>query len=476
MNTAAVPTLRLLAPVLGLALIAAPAPAADPPTQAPKPDFAALDSLLAGGDYAGAITAADAIANAVRPKPRADDFLARSIELIRALMRRGVAELRIGRMDAAEATFTEAHRIFKDREFQRLFVLAARQAGPRLPPAVVDLELAWLDLLFLRIAVVVEKLKHEADDWAAAEEGSPDREKEAVDRIGRCLDQLKGLRKAATDARQSFGERFDEASKVVPVSPYARSLAGPFRESLLDALAALEQSRLPASMLPAASGEAAQDSRPGATAPAGTDDGGIRLRRKAIEDLDKAAVAFEGVVAAVTPTAGGLRPETQADLALLQAELLTARARARIESGDLAEVRKDLERVLELHRQVGVLRKRPVPDSHPDLVEPLLLAAGVGIGESRRLLAEGRPDAAKEEAEEAQRRLESAASLIKDANHPLGGRLTALRQRLAFNLESIGESIPRSDAVDAAARRMIRALDAAPIVSGSGRMRAAATP
>jgi len=475
MNTIAVQALRLLAPVLGFVLVAARAPAADSPAQAPKPDFAALDALLAGGDYAGAITAADAIAAAVRPKPRADDFLARNIELIRALMRRGVAELRIGRIDTAEATFTEAHRIFKDREFQRLVVLNTRQAGPRLPPAVVDLELAWLDLLFMRIAVVVEKLKHEADEWATAEDGSPDREKEARERIGRCLDQLKGLRKAAVDARQSFGERFNEASKAVPLTPYALSLAGPFRESLLDGLVALEQSRLPVSVLPSAAGDPASDSRQDSAAPAGADDGS-RLRAKAIENLDRASAAFDGVVVAVTPKAGGLRPEMQADLDLLQAELLTARARARIESGEPATVRKDLERVLELHRQVGVLRKRPVPDSHPDLVEPLLLAAGVGIGESRRLLAEGRPDAAKEEAEEAQRRLESAASLIKDADHPLGGRLTALRQRLAFNLESIGESIPRSDAVDAAARRMIRALDAAPIVSGSGRMRAAATP
>lgn len=451
MRAFTVPTLRLLAPVLGLALVAACASAADPPAQAPKPDFAALDALLAGGDYAGAITAADAIAAAVRPKPRADDFLARSIELIRALMRRGVAELRIGRIDAAEATFTEAHRIFKDREFQRLVVLATRQAGPRLPPAVVDLELAWLDLLYLRIAVVVEKLKHEANEWATAEDGSPDREKEVRERIDLCLDQLKGLRKAAADARQSFGERFNEASKAVPVSPYARSLAGPFRESLLDGLVALEQSRLPASSPPSTAATA-------------------------IENLDKAATAFDGVIKAVTPTAGGLRPEIQADLALLHAELLTARARARIESGEPAVARKDLERVLELHREAGVLRKRPAPDSHPDLVEPLLLSVSVGIVESRRLLADGQPDAAKVEAEGAQRKLDRAASLIKDADHPLGGRLTTLRQRLAFNFQSIGESIPRSDAVDAAARRMIRTLDAAPIVAGEGRSRPAATP
>jgi len=330
MNTAAVPTLRLLAPVLGLALIAAPAPAADPPAQAPKPDFAALDALLAGGDYAGAITAADAIAAAVRPKPRAGDFLAKSIELIRALMRRGVAEFRIGRVDAAEATFTEAHRTFKDREFQRLVLLATRQAGPRLPPAVVDLELAWLDLLFLRIAVVIEKLKREANEWVTAEDGSPDREKESRERIDRCLEQLKGLRKAAADARQSFGERFDEASKAVPVSPYARSLAGPFRESLLDGLAALEQSRLPASVLPSTSGEAASDSGQDA---ADADGRRGALQAKAIENLDKAASAFDGLVATVTPKAGGLRPEMQADLALLEVELVTARARARIESG-----------------------------------------------------------------------------------------------------------------------------------------------
>lgn len=475
MHAAAVRTLSLLAFLFGSGLVVGVGSAADPATDPRKPDFASLDGLLMNGDYAGAITAADAIVDAVRPKPRADDFLARSIELVRALMRRGVAELRIGQLDDAEATFTEAHKTFKDRDFQRLVVLATRQAGPRLPPGLVDLELAWLDLLLWRMAVVIERLDQAATTWAAGEVPSPDREQELRDKADRCLDQLKGLRKAAADARQSFGERFSAASGVVPASPYAQSLAGPFRESLLDGLASFEESRLPAAALPPDPGQG--EAGAPQTVPAATDgDKRTRLQALAIEHLDGAAAALAGVVAVVTPKAGGLRPETRAELALLEAELLLARARVRMERGETTAARKDIERVLELQREAGGLRKLAAPDAHPDLVEPLVLAADIGIVESRRLLADGHADMAKVEAEEAQRKLDRAASLAPGDDHPLHGRLSILRQRLALDVQSIEESIPRADAVDAAARRMIEAIDAAPIVPGKGRDGAAAAP
>lgn len=470
MHPTSVQTVRRLAPLLGLGLVAGVVAAAAPAADATKPDFAALDALLTNGDYAAAITTADAIVDAVRPKPRADNFLARSIELVNALKRRGVAELRVGRIDAAEATFAEAYKTFKDRDFQRLVVLATRQAGPRLPPGLVDLELAWLDLLFLRMTVVVERLEYEVSLWASADDASAEREQQLRERVDRCLDQLKQLRRAAVDARQSFGERFDLASGVVPASPSARSLAGPFHEELLDGLAALEQSRLPEGML------ASISRRESDAAASAAGDERSRLRADAGKHLDQAAAALDGVMAAVTPKAGGLRPEMRAEVALLEAELLMARARVRTEAGEAAAARKVIERVLELQREAHALRKSTAPDSHPDLAKPLVLAADVGIIESRRMLAEGQADAAKVEAEEARRKLDRAAGLALGDDHPLRARLATLRQRLDRDLQGIEESIPRSDALDAAARRMIHAIEAAPIIPGSGRERPAATP
>jgi len=469
MNTVLLRSPRPLAFVLGLALLAGHVPAADPPAAPVKADFATLDALLAKGDYAEAVTAADTIAATVRPKPRADDFLDRSIELIKALMRRGVAELRLGRIAAAKASFTEAHRTFKDPDFRRLVVVATRQAGPRLPPAVVDLELTWLELLFLRETVVIETLKTEATRLTTEDAASPERDQEVRKRVEQCLDDLKGLRKAAVDARESFGERFTAASGLVPVSPYAWSLAGPFRETLLDGLAASEQSRLPVAVLPADAGKSGKKGSEPAAAAAGAGDGRTAMRAIAIERLEATAAALADVVAAVTPKAGGLRPEVRADLAALEAELLTARAQVRIEAGEPAAARKDLDKVLELHREIGLLRKNPNPDMHPDLAQPLLLAADVRILESRRLLGEGAADMAKVEAEEAERKLERVTGLLEAPDHPLHARLAMLRQQLDGSLRSIKESIPRSDAIEAAARRMIRAIEAAPLPPQGGR-------
>lgn len=153
-----------LPPAIGLVAlafsVAGSAPAADPVAPPPKPDWAGLESRMVAGDYAAAVTAADAIVELVRPKPRAPDFLPRSIELTRALMRRGLANLRLGDLDAAEESFTEAYRIFKDKDFQRLVSLQARQATPAIAAKLLQLELDWLELLEIRTAMLAERLRH----------------------------------------------------------------------------------------------------------------------------------------------------------------------------------------------------------------------------------------------------------------------------------------------------------------------------
>jgi tetratricopeptide (TPR) repeat protein len=456
-------TFFLPAVVLGLMFVGGHAPAVEPTVTEVKSDMATLDALMAAGDYAKAVEVAETVVSDARPKARAPDYLAKSIVVIRALMRQGLAERRLGRLDDAEATYTEAHSIFKDGDFRRLVVLATRQAGKRIPPELVELELTWLDLLYVREAVVVERLAREATRHAGEPNPSPEREAELRATVAECIDQLKDLRKAAVESRESFVERF-AAAGAVPATPSARSLSGQFRESMVDGLAMLEQARLPAPALPPATGQAGVASKP---QPAGGDEQ-ARLRAAAVDKLAAAAVALGDVVAAVTPKGGGLRPEIRADLAGLEAELLMARARARVELAESRAAREDVERVLELRREAFVLRKNPAPDAHPDLAEPLLLAADLRLADARRLLADGKVDGARPELEQAQRELARVAALAMGDQHPLRSRLTTLQQELAIHIKGLQESIPRADAVDLASRRMIEALEAVPPMPSGG--------
>jgi len=409
---------------------------------AKKTEFAAVDALLKAGDYEAAAAAAGGIAESVKPKPRDDDYLLRSIERIRALMRQGYAELRLGHADAADAAFADASRTFKDGEFKRLVVLATRQARTGVPPWLVDLELTWLELLSSRQAVLLLRLSAQAAAAGDDADGVAERRKQIAD----WLEDMDLLRTSAAEARESFVKRFGAAAGAAATSPYAKSLVEPFRESLLDGLSALEKSRLPST----------------------PDDERGRLRADATDRFDAAAAALEAVVLTVTPKTGGMRPELRVEVALLEIDLLTARARVLIESGELARARKDVDKVIELRREVGVLQKNPAADSHPELYEPLLLAAEIGVAESRRLLEAGRVDEARAEMADVRKKIGQAERLTLPEGHTFRRRLTAVGEALVAQQGSVETLVPRTNAVDAAARRLLRGLGASAVPMPKG--------
>jgi len=410
---------------------------------AKKTDFAGVDALLKAGDYEAAAAAAGGIAESVKPKPRDDDYLSRSIELIRALMRKGYAELRLGHADAADAAFADASRTFKDGEFKRLVVLATRQARTGVPPWLIDLELAGSELLSARRAVLLLRLGEQAAIPAAVAGDDAGGVAERRKQIADWLEDMDLLRTSAADARESFVKRFGAVAGVAATSPYAKSLVGPFRESLLDGLVALEKSRLPST----------------------TDEERSRLRTDATRRFEAAAATLEAVVLAVTPKAGGMRPELRVEVALLEIELLTARARLLIESGDLALARKDVDKVVELRREVGVLQKNPAADSHPELYEPLLLAAEIGVAESRRLLEAGMVDEARAEMADVRKKIDQAERLTLPAEHAFRHRLAAAGEALVAQQGNVEALVPRTNAVDAAARRLLRGLGASAVAA-----------
>lgn len=438
-------------------LIGTPVPAVEQPSAKGRPDFAAIDKLLGAGDYTAAARAADQLVQQVKPKLRDDDYLARSIDCITALKRRGFAELRLAQYAAADATFAEAVGLFKDPEFKRLLVLAGRESGGKPKPWMIELELSWIDLFSLRMTALLAALGGEASKLSAG--GDVDElRKEAA----RGIEKYESLATAAAEARKSFADRFNVTTQV-PAAPYARSLVGSYWQSLLDAVAALELSRLPPEVLPVKISR--RDGSPVGDPEAGDEEGGRsrRLRLQALEHLDRAAKSLRDAIAAATPKSGVLRPDAQIEAAVMEAELLTARARVERASGAWAQARDDADRVVKLHREVAVLRKVPTPDSHPDCFLPLLISADIAIQESRRLLTSRDVEMAQEQADQAQRQLRRARELPLASDHPLRRELTALEGALAEQQASIDGKAPHSEVADAAARRLIRAIKAAPV-------------
>lgn len=440
-----------------LAVAGLPAGGIEPnPPAPPKPDWIGLVGLLAQGNYAEAAVAADTIVDTVKPKRRDADFLPRSIELMRALTRRGFAELRLGRLDEAAATLEEAFRTFKDRDFQRLLSLEARSANARVLGALVMVDIDWVELLDLRMAVIVERLRFLNLELETTGKPSAEREVELRDQVGKWLHDLEVLERNAREARAALAARLALGGDAMLASPHNRALTGKFRPALLAGIRALELGMLPVGDPPAAAGEsgtvAARDTGPDA----------------AMRHFQEASAALDEALAAAAPKGiGGLKPELRMEAALMRAELLAAEGAALLGAGESTRAREAFSKAVELRREAAALRKLQQPAAHPDLFWPLVLSAQAILDEVRRDLADGDPSRVRNVLLEAAALLTQAGSLPLAAEHPLRGRFTALEARLKAELLAVDVKIPSKDAADAAARRLRRAIDATAASEGA---------
>lgn len=444
--------LTLLAP-LALACLGPLSLGADPPPAADvkKPDGAVLDALLVAGDYEQAAEVADDIAGTIRPKRRDQDFLAGSIGLVRVLMRRGFAELRLGRLDEAAATLEEAYRTFKDRDVQRLLSVQANAANARAMAEIVQVDINWVELLDLRIAVVLERLRFANLELA---HGPRDADRIAAlrDQVGEWLDDLDVLSRNAREARETLAARLAQGGTGVAASPHARALAGRFRPALAAGIGSLELARLPFGDPRTAADEAAATTQ---ATPARD-----RLA-DAFKQFAIAATALEEAIAAAAPKGvATLKPDQRIEAALLRESLLGPEAMAHLEAGEPAECRERLAEVMSLRREVGTLRKLPRPDEHPDLFGPLVITAETMIQEARQQLEAGDTARSRAASLEAGKLLARAEALLVSKEHPLSKHLEHLRGSLAATRTAVEARIPGSEAADAAARKLRRAIDA----------------
>lgn len=435
--------------------------AIEPPAAAQKkPDWAGLDSLLAAGDYEKAAATAGEIAAQLEPNRRDTDFFARSIGFVRARIRQGLAELRLGQLDAATRTLEQAYRALKDSNFKRFVTLQERNPNAQAMSTLVLLDLTMIELLELRMAVLVDRL-HVLNlglQPPAAPKSAAD--PAAQTQVEECLKDLGFLEKNAADAREALAERFAQAGQTILDSPHYQSLASSFRPSLLAGLKALEVARLAAA--PGATDARGQPPTAGEGAARPSPEDALRSFQDAGAALDKA------IAAAAPKGATTMKPAARIEAALLRAELLTAEGRARLAAADPARARECFTKAIELRQEASVLLKLPKPAEHPDLFRLLLLSAEAALDTARDELRSGDPTRARRDVDEAAKLLARADRLPLPPDHPLRKLVGDLQTRIDADESTVVAKTPRADAADAAARQLQHVIDRTPFLGSAG--------
>ena len=434
--------------VLWLAVGWVAAALAAEPAEQPLPDWDGLRSLMVSGRYEEAAGAAAAIAKQIKPKRRAPDYLPAMVGLTQALMQQGIAELKLGRLDDADSALTEAYRSFRDREFQRLVSIEMRRGKSM--PQLVMLELSWIELLNLRAEVILERLRRFGLEPSEAQPADDDLEKRRT-QVVEWLEELERQEKLAGKAREALAQGFQKGGSKVLTSPRCRTLISNFYPALHAGVRDRELARLPF----AVDADGAKDL---VTAAGNTRR--ASFLRAALTWFKEARDALATALAAALPrNASGLKAEQRIEAATLQAELSLHEGIALLEAGNLDAARKDLWNVLDLQNEIATLRKRPADERRVDRLPPLLAAAEVAVAESERYLADAVADAAREAALEASSLLTQAGRQPVAEGHPLAVTQQQLKARIARQIAALERSIPRSDAADAAARRLRRGID-----------------
>ncbi len=431
-------------------LLAGIAVAAEPGAAvAKKPDWVGLDRLLWTGDYAGAATAADEIATVVEPHRRDPDFLARSKGFARALMRRGYAECRLGRLDAAAKTFDLAFRTLKDPEFRRVLAMQSRAANAKVTSELVDLDIMLVELADLRMGVILERLRAATAGRDADAGHTTDQDASLAAQVAGWLDDLDTLRKNALQARASLTERFGAAGPAVLSSPSNRSLTGPFGLELIAGATAVECRRL--------------ESRVQTTGTSQSVVAEAAHRDWLGEPRDRfaaAARALDEAIAAAAPQGEAvMKPEQRIEALLMRTGLFMYEGEEFLEAGDLDPSLERFTTVVDLLQQIATLRKIPRPESHPDLFLPLVGQAEATLDKARILLEDGDPAGARDSILRASKMLARADALTFPTDHPLRAKLAQLQARTDEDLAGVASTIPGIDAADTAARRLRRAID-----------------
>lgn len=398
-------------------------------------DTKRLAQLVDSGDYRAAIAEAGALEEQARPKAKDNTFVPRTRAMVELLLTRAVLQRRIGDLDAAEESLGVAYKAYTDREFQRRLGLAVRAGGDQAAAALVPFELVFVDLLDQGMGLVVDRLRQDG--------GSAEPEK-----LAGWLAQFEQLSKQAAAARQGLAERLEGAGAPLAQSPRARMLASDIESIKLGAMFALARMLLPGAEKADAAGRGAA----------------TKVRMDVVRQLTQAVERAEEMLTAVADTEAtkddaGERMRLEADR--IRVDLLACLAETQLFAGAADVAEETIDRAL-------ALQKAMLDETHPDRLQPTILAAGIAEARRRASEAAGRTFPAREQAKrvaalagEARTLLEKHDKLFNEA-WPWRASLAAVAKNVPAAEARKPQDPAVADAVDAATQRVMPLIRAMP--------------
>lgn len=407
-------------------------------------DTKRLVQLIDAGEYRAAVAEAKALEETVRPKAKDAAYVPRVRAAVELLLTQGTLERRMGDLDAAETALGTAFKAYTDREFQRRLTLAARSAGDQAAAALVPYELVFVDLIDEGLELVIDRLRR---DGATAE----------PEKLAGWLGQFEQLSAQGKAARQGLAERLESAGLPLASSPRARVTASEVEPLKLVGSFLLAQSRLPAPDKTAADAGALKRPAP------------KKARQDAVENLARAVEAGEALLEPADGETGADGQDRDdaagraraAEAELIMADLRESLAEARLFAGDADGAREAIEQAI-------AARTVASGETHPDLVRPTILYAGIVEAQRRASEAAGRSFPAREQAKLVSSLVGRAGELLKrhdklfSADWPWRGSLAAVAKNAAPAENAKNVDPATADAVDAAAERVLPLLRALP--------------
>ena len=468
-----------------------------------------LLDLLRDGKYRQALAEARRIEKIVKPSKKNPVIGPGTQFYVNLLIYKGVIERRMGSLDAADKTLTEAFKQFSDPAFQQFLGRGTPSEEKDQLAYFLSIELPYLQLIDQGTEVLLERIrsanqelhlqasgKNREPAGSGAEQDTADAEAAKTadrDQIATWFRRVDDLIRMSQSARSAVRGRFTEPGKednspleaLLADSPQSRltaSLSQPYR---FVGLRYLEASKLPWTLSFDADTPADEE---GSSKTAQTSDAepidepaeerlqqaaSQRLRasaylQRSVSIAEEAMAPVLAVVASDEAKTDGdtkftehTRHAAKQEAARSRAERLVALAEVALLDDDLESARSRVDEALLSLREVE-------PPNYPELARPLITSAEVAFAESRRSLEKKDALAARDQSNLAVESLREAQRLLtaKDSAFDPDAPLHALLASQLAVVESFAKNSSRTaaadSATDAAARRALAAIKAAP--------------
>lgn len=448
-----------------------------------------LVELLEEGNYRQAVAEAKRVEAAIKPRKKNVSLGPLTPVYAELLIYRGSIERRMGNLDAAEKTLTDAYKMVSEPGFQQLVMAGSpRDDGEEQGRYWLPLELTYLRLLDNSTELLLQRVRA-ANDARLVGRDAADRSQ-----IDTWFAQIDTLIRMSIATRGSLrGRLSDEEDDPLARSAHARMMITQARPRRFAGMQYLEASKLPWT-IPAdntASGDEDDDSKAKPNAEPPTEDIAERKmqadsqRRRAKNYLEEAtSLGATAADAAIVSFKDRDKEATQAspefvlamrEAALVRAEPLVPLAEAEMLAGELKAARSHLDAGLADLESAGL-------EDHPDIALPLMLSAELALRESKAAFDARDSLTSKQAAKRAVDSLQAAKRLLEaedsqyDPSSPLHALLADLLSGSRTQEQKSTQVLAASDAADAAARKALSALSKGDVKKAKPKAPPAAVP